>query len=99
MGSKLSPKDNALYKSTDEVLHYIWDPIGVAGSPYARDEYYGYLPQVFKMIINKDKTETIVNYLVSVEEKTMGLSPNKEGAIEVVEILKEYKDKYDEEYP
>ncbi len=99
MGMKLSPKDNALYKSTDEVLHYLWDPIGVSGSPYARDEYYGYLPQVFNMIKNNEKPEAIVEYLVSMEEQRMGLSPNKKGAIEVVEILNEYRDKYDEEYP
>jgi len=99
MGKKRSPKDNALYKSTDEVLHYIWDPIGVSDSPYARDEYYSYLPQVFNMIQSNEKAEVIVEYLVSIEEQSLGLTPNKKGAIEVVDILNEYKDKYDEEYP
>lgn len=80
------------------MLHYIWDPIGVAGSPYARDEYWSYLPQVFKRIKNKEAKESIVSYLLSVEEY-MGLSPNKEKAETIVEILIEHKDKIDKEKP
>ena len=48
MGTKLEPHDEELYRRVDEVLHYIWDPIGVAGAPMARDEYYAYLPQIFR---------------------------------------------------
>ena len=35
-----------LHRRTDEVLHYIWDPIGVSGVPTARDEYSGYVPRL-----------------------------------------------------
>ena len=93
MGKKLSPEQNELYKRTDEVLHYIWDPIGVSDSPYARDEYWGYLPRVFGMLVKNESKETIVNYLLAVESEQMGLSPKKENAEHVVEILKEYKEK------
>jgi hypothetical protein len=51
MGSRMSPKDDALYQAVGEVMHYIWDPIGVAGVPQARDEYYSYVPQVFGLLI------------------------------------------------
>jgi hypothetical protein len=44
---KLLPHQDELYRRTDEVLHYIWDPIGVAGVPEARDEYDSYLPHAF----------------------------------------------------
>jgi len=44
MGKMLPPKENELRQRTDEVLHYLWDPIGVAGAPGARDEYWSYLP-------------------------------------------------------
>ena len=30
MGSKLSPHDMRLYRAVDEVLHYVWNPIGCA---------------------------------------------------------------------
>ena len=40
-----------LYRRIGEVLHYVWDPIGVSGYPEARDEYDMYLPQVFSLAI------------------------------------------------
>lgn len=58
-----APPDLALYRAVDEVLHYIWDPIGVSGVPEARDEYQGYLPQVFKLVRERQSEETIANYL------------------------------------
>ena len=50
MGQKLPPDQMELYRRVDEVLHYLWDPIGVAGAPEARDEYYSYLPHVFSLL-------------------------------------------------
>jgi hypothetical protein len=93
VGNKLSPEQNELYKRTDEVLHYIWDPIGVSDSPYARDEYWGYLPQVFGKLLENEPRENIVEYLLEIETENMGLSKNKENAEHVVEILEEYREK------
>jgi hypothetical protein len=98
MGTKLNPKQNELYQRADEVLHYIWDPIGVAGAPYARDEYWGYLPHVFSMLLKNETKETIVNYLLTIEAESMGLNPNKKKADRVGEILQEYKEKIDKDY-
>ncbi|CAD6563044.1 hypothetical protein ACFQ3P_41525 [Paraburkholderia sabiae] len=50
MGYKLADDELELHRRVDEVLFYVWDPIGVANSPAARDEYYGYLPIVFSML-------------------------------------------------
>jgi hypothetical protein len=33
-------------RRADEVLHYLWDPIGVAGEVMACDEYMGYVPKL-----------------------------------------------------
>lgn len=45
---KLKTKeDKILFQRCDEILHYIWDPIGCKDVPMAREEYYGYVPQVF----------------------------------------------------
>jgi hypothetical protein len=93
MGNKLDPQQLELYRATDEILHYIWDPIGVSDAPHARDEYRGYLPQVFKMLIDQSPEEKIVNYLIKIETDRMGLNPNSENAKRVVEILYEYKEK------
>jgi hypothetical protein len=40
MGSKMTEPDLTLYQMVDEVLYYLWDPIGVANSAGPRDEYH-----------------------------------------------------------
>ena len=97
MGHKLSEKEKALYKATDEVLYYIWDPIGVSESPYARDEYWGYLPQVFKMLINDNSDKEIETYLQEISSERMGICTSKKHTKKVVEILLEYKDKINDD--
>lgn len=72
--NKLSPPDLALYRATDEVLHYLWDPIGIATVPQARDEYHGYLPRVFGMIKNGSNEEEIADFLGSIVVERMGLA-------------------------
>lgn len=93
MGQKLNSKENELYKRTDEVLFYIWDPIGVCREPYARDEYLSYLPKVFQMLINDNPKELIVEFLITIVADKIGLNPNRKHTEEVVEILEEYKEK------
>ena len=87
MGTKLSPPDEELYRRTDEVLHYVWDPIGVADAPAARDEYYSYLPQVFDLLKKNANAEQIADYLFQVSTQRMGLSGNREHDLEVAGVL------------
>ena len=87
MGRKLPPQEMKFYRQTDEILHYMWDPIGVAGIAQARDEYQSYLPQVFQLVLKNETKEKIASYLVDIEEKSMGLIPNKEAALEIAEVL------------
>ena len=77
MGTKLQPDEMELYRRVDEVLTYVWDPIGVAGVPQARDEYYGYLPKVFKMVLDGQAPDTIADYLIEIETESMGFSNAK----------------------
>jgi hypothetical protein len=41
--------NDELRRRVDEVLYYIWDPIGVSDQPYARGEYEGYVPKVLQL--------------------------------------------------
>ena len=91
MGSKLSPKDNDLYKAVDEVLHYIWDPIGVSGTPEARDEYYGYLPMVFGLLKSNASPEIIARHLLEIATDRMGLDGDPQRDTEVASILLNWK--------
>ena len=92
MGIKLSPQDEELYRRTDEVLHYIWDPIGVAGVPQARDEYHSYLPQVFALLKNGASKDAIASYLTQITTESIGLNPNPSRAAEVSSILVNWKE-------
>jgi hypothetical protein len=99
MGTKLSPHDAELYQRVDEVLHYIWDPIGVAGMPMARDEYYPYLPTVFSLLTQDDNNdEKIAEYLIYVATDRMGLHETKEHVLEIVDVLQDWKQTLNEKY-
>ena len=74
MGISL-PEDKArLYQRVDELLHYLWDPVGVAGVPEARDEYQSYARRVFMMIVDRVPPMHIKKYLQRIETERMGLS-------------------------
>src|SRR5258705_11825482 len=87
MGSRLSPQDQALYRRTDEVLHYVWDPIGVSRAPEARDEYHSYLPQVFGLLKADADAESIAAHLTEISTRRMGLDPNRKHDLEVAQLL------------
>lgn len=84
-----------LYRRVDEVLHYLWDPIGVASEVGARDEYHSYLPLVFKLTLEAKGTEAISNYLLGVESERMGFDVTPEAkkkATEIAELLIEHRE-------
>lgn len=92
MGQKLSPVDLALYRAVDEVLHYVWDPIGVSSMPQARDEYHGYLPQVFGLVRGGSDENDIARYLTEITTERMGLTDNIEHDLEIARVLIEWKE-------
>lgn len=91
MDSQLSLPDNELYRRIDEVLHYLWDPIGVAGIPGARDEYDAYLPQVFSLLTTGAGADEIADYLTEISAQAMGLGNNRERDRHTATQLLEWK--------
>lgn len=71
----------------DEVMHYIWDPIGVSGTPEVRDEYSSYADRVWRDILEGKTVSEIATYLTSVTTERMGLEARKEHDYEVATIL------------
>jgi hypothetical protein len=95
MGERLPPEQAQLYRRVDEVLHYLWDPIGVSRVPHARDEYQSYLPHVFALLIHHAPEAEIIAFLVKTETETMGLSTSRRAqkhAAEIVSVLTDYRD-------
>ena len=94
MGQKLSPSEMQLYHRVDEILHYIWDPIGISRYPEARDEYDSYLPKVFLMLKNTKDGKDIKDFLREIESERMGLGTMnriEERLDEVLQILLYYR--------
>ena len=99
MGKTMSPSDERLYRLCDEALHYLWDPIGVAWAPQARDEYYGYLPKVFHLVKAGQRLE-LIEYLRIVEEEHMGAGKTPSTSRErVADFLIDARDWIDEMSP
>jgi hypothetical protein len=68
--------EQELLTRVNEVLHYIWDPIGVRGEPNARDEYDSYVPGVYSLLDNGATAEQIATHLDNIATARMGLSSN-----------------------
>jgi hypothetical protein len=84
-------REKDLYQRVDEVLHYLWDPIGVAAIPMARDEYQSYVPQVVTLLNENANVEQITDYLNEVVTQRMGLSENLDATLHVVAVLLDWK--------
>jgi len=76
MSNKLQPKDAELFRRIDEVVHYLWDPIGISEHPEARDEYHSYLTAIYGNV----KAENLdgLNEYMKWATENMGLQFNKD---------------------
>jgi len=91
MGRELTPLESELAQRVGEVLHYVWDPIGVARVPEARDEYSGYALRALGMLLESANTQALVAFLLEIEGASMGLTRKTEHAQHVAELLLRWK--------
>lgn len=80
-----------LRKRVDEVLYYVWDPIGVAREPCARNEYTSYVLQVLRIVEESDDPRPISELLSKIASETMSLTPDKIICYQTAELLIEHK--------
>lgn len=86
----MMPDYSELYRRIDEFVHYVWDPIGVAGHPQARDEYNGYLTAIFGHVKAGD-ADAIVEYMKWVVTDRIGMSFDLERARHAAALMLEWK--------
>jgi len=92
MGSALKESELDFYKKVDKILYLKWDPIGIAGHA-PQNEYWDYLPHVFKLALENTNPKLLVQYLTKVRTQTMGLSHSDWYDLEIAEyIFKTKKD-------
>ena len=65
--------DFLLYKKTDDILWLDWDPIGI-NDVAPRDEYRGYVPEIFGLVKAKADRQEIANRLRKLETENIGMT-------------------------
>jgi len=75
--SQISDTNARLYLAVDEILHYMWDPIGVSGIAGERGEYQAYVPEVFRLLLDQSDEQAIADHLGRVATERIGMKPNR----------------------
>jgi hypothetical protein len=83
---KMTAEQLKLYKSIDEILWFDWDPIGI-NKDGVRDEYYGYLPQVYQLKVNGSSKMEIAKHLDEIVTERMGMESNMEFSEQIAEKI------------
>jgi hypothetical protein len=89
---------SALRDAVDEVLFYLWDPIGIGGEPKARDEYSGYVPQIVGLLRDERAASDIARRLSEITATQMGMSKDAKRDLAVAELLLDWKRLLREKY-
>jgi len=81
-------RDFFLYKKIDDILWFDWDPIGI-NDLAPRDEYQGYVPEIFGLVKAKADRKEIANRLHKLETENMGMNGTIENCLTIADkILK-----------
>lgn len=85
-----SSKREELERRIDEVLFYLWDPIGVCPNPRTRDEYRSYVRTISDMLNEGRDAFKIFSYLCELESGMLGIPANEGRAMTVATVLLDY---------
>jgi hypothetical protein len=82
----MTANDISLYKKIDDILYYDWDPIDIKNSA-PRDEYEGYVPQIFNLTKTGADRLTIANKLLQFETEYMGVDGSLENCLMIADKI------------
>ena len=82
-------QNSPIFIAVDEILCYLWDPIGVSsdGTPQTRDEYTSYVPEIVKLLEDGAAAQQIADNLDRIEVEQMGLDSDKGRNRGISELL------------
>jgi hypothetical protein len=80
-----------LRRRVDEILYYIWDPIGVAAEPGTRDEYERYVAELLLILEKRADAKQIAAYLDDIAKNRMRLQPNDKHSLAVARLVLAWK--------
>jgi hypothetical protein len=85
--SEFAERARTLHQRIKNVLLHEWDPIGVQDIPEAQDEYDGYVPRIYAMLISRKPVHEVLEYLWWAEKEHMGLCGNYQRTKLIAEKL------------
>lgn len=80
-----------LRRRVDEILYYIWDPIGVAAEPSTRDEYERYVAGLISLLETNADSKQIAAYLDDIAKNCLGLQTNEKHSLGVARLVLAWK--------
>jgi hypothetical protein len=89
-------KKKKLWEEISRVLREEWDPIGINQPEEANDEYNGYIPSVYKLLLQNESAKIIVHRLNEHVRVNMGLQPNLEHNLFIAQRLISLKEQINE---
>lgn len=66
-------KATDFYDQVREVVHYRWDPIGIAAYSEEMGEYDGYIPALCELLEKTVDPQQVFDFLWAMETESMGL--------------------------
>jgi len=84
-----SQNDLILYNKIDEILWVDWDPIGIRDMGGPSDEYRGYVPQIFNLVIAGAGKEEIADKLLQLERDIISIEGPREYCLMVADKILE----------
>lgn len=87
MTNEAAEKTRAFHQKIKDVLLKEWDPIGVQAMPEAQDEYDGFVPTVYSMLMARKPINEVFEYLSWLETEHMGLTADRQRTQSIAEKL------------
>lgn len=67
---------DSLYSSIGDILHNQWDPLGISDTNCPEDEYETYVPVIYRLAMEIDCIEELVEHLSRIACETIGVETN-----------------------
>ncbi len=95
----MSSYQSDLRRTVDEILYYIWDPIGVSAEPGTRDEYDAYVPERVSLLERNASSDEIAQHLNGITTRKMGMHANDKHALAMANLLISWSGWLQEKWP
>lgn len=84
--------NSVLSRAIDEILHYLWDPMGVAGDPESRAAYASYVPELLDLLQAQTPRRLIAAHLSQIAWNQIGVLTSEPTLDRTLDALIEWRD-------